>query len=288
VYYDSRNFSANDSAQVFVSYSIDGGETFQDIPVSDQSFQPRQASTNFPYFMGDYIGISAMNGVIWPVWNDNRTGIHQAYTSRTTYSPTPGPDGIFSTKDITFGPVAVGSYKDTTFAITNYGDDTLKVSNITSNTPKFSARPTSFNVAPGRSFVDTVRYAPSVSDVVLGRLIVSSNNPILDTLAVSGGVGTTGGDRVSSEIPETFTLPQNFPNPFNPTTHIRFVSPLTSHVSLKIFDLLGQEVAMLVDEEMSPGNYEVTWDATGFPSGVYFYRLEAGEFVQTKKLVLLR
>jgi len=83
-------------------------------------------------------------------------------------------------------------------------------------------------------------------------------------------------------------LNNNFPNPFNPTTHITFVLPLTSHVSLKIFNLLGREVATMVNEEKKPGSYEVTWNAAGFPSGIYFYRLTAGSFTETKKLVLVR
>ena len=91
-----------------------------------------------------------------------------------------------------------------------------------------------------------------------------------------------------AEIPRYFSLSQNYPNPFNPTTRINFVSPLTSHVSLKIYNILGQEVATLVNDEMKTGSYEVTWDASGFPSGVYFYWLTAGAFAETRKLMLMR
>ena len=89
VYYDSRKFTANDSAQVYVSASTDGGSTFSDILVSDASFLPRKLTvspgTRFFAYMGSYIGISALNGVVWPCWMDNRTGIHQVYTSRITF-----------------------------------------------------------------------------------------------------------------------------------------------------------------------------------------------------------
>lgn len=96
--------------------------------------------------------------------------------------------------------------------------------------------------------------------------------------------------------PNALRLDQNFPNPFNPSTKIGFKVQVSGFTSLKIFDLLGREVAMLVNEEMKPGSYEVTWDAAGFPrqttgglaSGVYFYRLQAGEFIETKRLVLIR
>lgn len=89
-------------------------------------------------------------------------------------------------------------------------------------------------------------------------------------------------------LPQMFALHQNYPNPFNPTTKIRFMIPNSQFTSLKIYDLLSREVATLVDEEMKPGSYEVTWDASGLPSGVYFYRLATERFVETKKLLLLR
>ena len=101
--------------------------------------------------------------------------------------------------------------------------------------------------------------------------------------------------RDESIVPQEYHLGQNFPNPFNPSTEIRFqISEVRGQksevirVTLKIYDLLGQEVAMLVNEEMNPGNYQVTWDAAGLPSGVYFYRLIAGSFAETKRLILLR
>ncbi len=97
-------------------------------------------------------------------------------------------------------------------------------------------------------------------------------------------------------IPSCYSLAQNYPNPFNPSTRIRFSVPSSQLTVLKIFDLLGREVTTLVNEELRPGSYEVTWDASGFSrqtagglaSGVYFYRLTAGAFVGTRKLVVLR
>ncbi len=103
---------------------------------------------------------------------------------------------------------------------------------------------------------------------------------------------------VTTEVSSRFALYQNYPNPFNPLTTIRYELPKKSHVILKIFNLLGQEVVTLVDEEKAAGTYEVRWDAGGFATGMYFYRLQArsphgrhgrsGEFVETKKVVLIR
>ncbi|MGD0339115.1 MAG: T9SS type A sorting domain-containing protein [Bacteroidota bacterium] len=89
-------------------------------------------------------------------------------------------------------------------------------------------------------------------------------------------------------IPQTTKLSQNYPNPFNPTTRIAYTIPRTGYVSLKVYNLLGAEVATLFEGIRQPGQYEATFDAAGLASGVYFYRLSAGQFVETKKLVLLK
>jgi hypothetical protein len=88
--------------------------------------------------------------------------------------------------------------------------------------------------------------------------------------------------------PKAFSLLQNYPNPFNPTTTISFNLSSRSFVSLKVFDLLGREVATIVSEEMSSGNYSRQWNATNMPSGVYFYQLHSGNYSETKELILLR
>ena len=91
-----------------------------------------------------------------------------------------------------------------------------------------------------------------------------------------------------SSLPTTFSLSQNYPNPFNPTTTIVFALPRRSQVNMTLYNILGQTVATLVDEELSAGEYEVTLNGNDLSSGVYFYRMIAGEFVQGKKLVLLK
>ncbi len=100
--------------------------------------------------------------------------------------------------------------------------------------------------------------------------------------------GVTKVDGPSGSTPSTYALFQNFPNPFNPTTKIGFQLSALSKVSLKIYDLLGREVETLVDGEISAGVHRVTFDASRFASGIYFYRLQAGNFTATKKLLLLK
>ena len=101
--------------------------------------------------------------------------------------------------------------------------------------------------------------------------------------------------KVNKNLPSHFTLEQNYPNPFNPSTKIRYSIPASLNPSqgvtltqLKIYDILGKEVAALVNKNQQPGNYEVNFDASNLASGVYFYQLKAGNFEQVKKMVLLR
>jgi hypothetical protein len=94
--------------------------------------------------------------------------------------------------------------------------------------------------------------------------------------------------KIAAELPATFELQQNYPNPFNPTTTIKFSLPRSDHVTLKVFDVMGREIATLVDDELTAGRYDAHWNASGVESGVYFYQLRADEFVETKRLVLVK
>ncbi|HEX2869488.1 MAG TPA: M4 family metallopeptidase [Ignavibacteriales bacterium] len=104
------------------------------------------------------------------------------------------------------------------------------------------------------------------------------------------GTRTTGVENKGNTLPENFTLSQNFPNPFNPSTSIRYELPQTVHAQLKVFDMLGKVVATLVDEVKTPGSYTVSFNSEqlSLPSGVYIYTLQAGSFRDSKKLVLLK
>jgi hypothetical protein len=101
--------------------------------------------------------------------------------------------------------------------------------------------------------------------------------------------------KISTEIPDDFMLNQNYPNPFNPISNIRYSVPSGKYqiaksgfVTLKIYDVLGKEVVTLVNEKLKPGTYEVTFDGTNYPSGVYFYELTAGDYKQTRKMLLIK
>lgn len=106
----------------------------------------------------------------------------------------------------------------------------------------------------------------------------------------------TGIKPISGEIPEKFSLYQNYPNPFNPATRIKFdvqSSPLSERggggfVKLIVYDILGREAATLVNQQLNPGTYEIEFDGSNLPSGIYFYRMTAGEYTETRKMILLK
>lgn len=94
--------------------------------------------------------------------------------------------------------------------------------------------------------------------------------------------------QVSGSVPEKFSVSQNYPNPFNPKTTIKYQVQSTGHVKLSVFNSIGKEIATLVNEKLQPGTYEVKFEGTNLPSGVYYYKLEAGDFSETKKMLLIK
>ena len=104
----------------------------------------------------------------------------------------------------------------------------------------------------------------------------------------SDGIMMTKQFIFSYAVPKEFKLEQNFPNPFNPTTTIQYQLPQDAKVTLKVYDILGSEVATLINAEQEAGYYEVNWNASNLASGVYIYRLQTGSFVSVKKMMLLR
>jgi hypothetical protein len=129
--------------------------------------------------------------------------------------------------------------------------------------------------------------------VTLPYTVSRAGITVLDSFAVGMLKGVTGVAEQKNGVPSEFSLSQNYPNPFNPTTVISYQLPVTSNISLRVYNLLGQEVATLFEGIRQPGNYEATFDGSDLASGVYLYRLSANHngatnFSETMKLVLLK
>ena len=137
-------------------------------------------------------------------------------------------------------------------------------------------------------FNDISYYTPSIYDVSFINentgWVVGNGSLILKT--TTGG--TIGIQQISTTVPDKFYLEQNYPNPFNPATVISFQLPAAGFVKLKIFDLLGREVANLVNENLSAGSYKYDFNASALTSGIYFYKLETQNFSETRKMVLVK
>jgi len=152
------------------------------------------------------------------------------------------------------------------------------------------------DIEPGEAVDGNLEYAGRVDtsclkgESLLENFIVEieSNGTVFWTDTFEVDIIATDITDEESTLPKKFALGQNYPNPFNPTTIINYELPTTITVDLSIYNLLGQRVATLVDERQQAGSQQVEWNASGFASGVYYYRIEAGEFVDVRKMMLLR
>jgi hypothetical protein len=152
-----------------------------------------------------------------------------------------------------------------------------------------------FQSAPGFLVIDEatgmVEGIPSDSEVGEHPVEISvddgNGNRVIQSFTLTVET-VTGIDRHTVIIPGKFTLFQNYPNPFNPSTTIRFTIPEQANVTLIVYDLLGRKVATLIDDRLQPGEYSQLFDGGHFPSGVYIYRIYAGEHVETKRLILIK
>ncbi len=118
---------------------------------------------------------------------------------------------------------------------------------------------------------------------------ISSERIIITNLSNPCSQVGTGG--TSQNLPQEYYLEQNYPNPFNPETKIKFAIPYTSgslRTTLKIYDAIGREIETLLDEELTPGTHQLDWNASAYPSGVYFYTLSSGSFSQTRKMLMIK
>ncbi len=131
---------------------------------------------------------------------------------------------------------------------------------------------------------DTALYSIHFADLNYGWA-VGENAAILHT--TNGGVSFVEEEQID-DVPAEYLLTQNYPNPFNPSTKIRYSVPQSSNVKIKVFNILGNEIESLVNEEKPFGTYEITWYAANLPSGIYFYKITAGNFIETKKMILMK
>ena len=125
---------------------------------------------------------------------------------------------------------------------------------------------------------DNTGYICGYNDTA-GSLVLKTTN---------GGENFVGIKTSGNEIPNGYTLHQNYPNPFNPVTKINYELPITNYVKLAVYDILGREVVVLINRKQSAGKHEIEWNASNYTSGTYFYKLTAGDYTETKKMMLVK
>jgi hypothetical protein len=203
-----------------------------------------------------------------------------------------------SVTSLEFGSVQPGDSSAQTFAVRNGTASPLTITSARVKSNVFTLAFTlPVNVNGGDSVVLPVRFKPTSVGSFNDTLVVLSNVG-RDSLALKGisSWPPVGVARDGDGAPSTFSLSQNYPNPFNPATTITFALPEASTVRLTVYDLIGREVAALVNDQLAPGYYRCTWNASRMPSGVYLYRMvslsSSAEkqqiFEAVKKLLLVK
>jgi len=143
---------------------------------------------------------------------------------------------------------------------------------------------------PGLSSVDVMIYVHSIPGT--GYLTVRTEKVSDPNEYINVNFGCSynplGINQISSEIPSGFELYQNYPNPFNPMTNVKFQIPKSGVVDLKIYDILGNEIETLINRQLNPGTYEVSFNASRYPSGIYFYKMRYGNITESRKMILLK
>lgn len=247
-------------------------------------------------------GITNMPGVAWQgfqgTWTPDLGGnwCIQAYLDTSSAIP-PYPVIEVSVEELDFGTVPVNQTAELSFWIWNRGDiDDLVINDVNLLPPVvrniYSLNPETPTIAAHDSVEVVVTFAPENAGQAYNGLMDLINNSENNSnyqivLRGTGGEIDAAGDNRTG-LPERIALSQNYPNPFNPSTSVEFALPARSDVRLTVFNTLGQEVASLARGSFDAGYHAVEFDAAALSAGLYFYKLEAGSFTQTRKMMLLK
>ncbi|MFI5405685.1 MAG: T9SS type A sorting domain-containing protein [Nitrososphaerales archaeon] len=231
-----------------------------------------------------YNGVDADFGIVR--YNSNGTLDNTFGTNGITSSPIGSSnDYVYSSAIQTDGKIVLAGYydkvNDADFALARFNtngmiDNTFGTNGIVT---------TSIGLGYNYAFSMAIQNDKKIIIAGASQYIIDY---IVFTLARYIGDAASGLDENFGNIPTVYDLEQNYPNPFNPSTTIKYEIPIPSHVSLKVYDILGNEVATLVNEEKRAGEYEVIFNAAELTSGIYFYQLQTGEFNSTRKLIFLK
>lgn len=292
-WYDSRNDASNMLTESYGAVSTDGGETFTNFKISNQSFNPgnvkQSQGTGQAYYIGDYHSIAGIT-VTMPFWMDGRSNTLDDYSAYL-------PDyGIAFSKPI--DSINVNSSRQNRLRLPSMGPMTGPINFTASVTNPPGTGTITISLANGgvvNNFPDSLVINQTVSaGVPFGTYNVQitgtepggvRNHTRTYQLVVSSLVGISENE---NNAPVKYALEQNYPNPFNPVTKINYFVEKAGFVKLTVFDVTGREVQSLVNGNINAGSYSVDFDAAKLNSGMYFYKLEAGDYKEVKKMILIK
>ncbi|MBS1516829.1 MAG: T9SS type A sorting domain-containing protein [Bacteroidetes bacterium] len=297
-WYDDRNNPSGYGTDIYATYTEDGGQTYkpnQRLTNVTFNYPNPPCSPNTNCYRGDYTGIAGNKEVGFSIWGDHRNGNALnmgSYFPDFAMRVSPSSDTLAGVSDSSFHYITVPSVKlyDKTarFSATvspapSAGTVTVTFLNKTSNVPLDS-----LNNYPDSLRMRIVTSGGVTSGVYTVTVKGNGNNGTpFHVRTVSITVTNTVGIN-SNQTALSYGLYQNFPNPFNPSTSIIYEIPKQEFVSLKIFNALGKEISSLVSQTQSAGTYSIDWNAGDHPSGIYFYILKAGNFTETRRMMLLK
>ncbi len=205
------------------------------------------------------------------------------------YDQTPRPDIGISSTTLLFGEVSVGESAALPLTVYNFGEENLVLFSMDASDPAFGTDfdPADSLIVPGDSLTVSVIFTPVETGPYIETLTIENNDQPVDVALLGIGVAV-GLNPQNGEIPDQFELAPAYPNPFNPMTNLTFRLPVESEISLVVFDAAGSEVSRLAGGVFPAGNYTVVFHPQGTSSGVYFARLTAPDFQQTRTLILAK
>lgn len=271
VFYDRRETSGT-ATDVYLASSNDGGENFNNYKVSATSFTPNQGT-----FFGDYTNIASFNRKVYPIWMRGDGSIMSAWIAIVNDSSSITPvelkdfSAVVNGNKISIKWETITETNNLRFEIERRSDDPeskwISVGNV--NGKGTTTEPASYY------FTD----APLSRGIYYYRLKQSDFN---------GTVKYSNEIQVQFLNEYNFSLNQNYPNPFNPSTTIGYQIPAEGHVVIKIFDMLGNEVKTVLSEDKPAGLHEITFKASELASGMYIYRMISGNYIESRKMLLLK
>jgi len=271
LFYDTRNTTSNNIIEAYIARSTDGGVTFTNELVSTQP-----SPTNIPngdVRFGDYINIDFVGGNIVPVWTDERAGGFDMDIYTASINPIVPVELISFTYKIVNGKVVLDWVTAT--ELNNWGFEIQRsIDNNIFVTVGF---------VEGKGTSTTNQYYRFTDEGIAGKVYYR-----LKQVDFNGSYNYSQVVEVDGVTASTIQLEQNYPNPFNPSTTIKYQIGNDGFVNLKVFNSLGEQVAELVNEFQKGGSHQIAFNAKDLPSGIYVYKLSSENYIESKKMILLK